>query len=297
MTLLEVEQLKKIYTTRFGDRQVEALRQVTFSVEEGEYVAIMGESGSGKTTLLNILAALDRPTSGTVFLNGKNLTMIKESELAAFRRNELGFVFQDYALFPNMSIEENLLFALPKRGDKKHIEELLEIVELQNFRKVKPSMLSGGQQQRVALIRALVRNPKILLLDEPFSALDASMSQRLQEELLKIHQKFELTTFFVSHNLANVFYLSQYVLHLNNGVVDKQGTPSEVFLKDLPSGKFRQSGTIVEISVNGLVAIVRVLVGNWSIEVVVSKSEGENLKVGDLVLVSSKAWNPIIVKL
>ena len=213
------------------------------------------------------------------------------------QKREIGFVFQDYALFPNMSIEENLFFALPKRGDKKHIEELLEIVELQNFRKVKPSMLSGGQQQRVALIRALVRNPKILLLDEPFSALDASMSQRLQEELLKIHQKFELTTFFVSHNLADVFYLSQYVLHLNNGVVDKQGTPSEVFLKDLPSGKFRQSGTIVEISVNGLVAIVRVLVGNWSIEVVVSKSEGENLKVGDLVLVSSKAWNPIIVKL
>ena len=157
-------------------------------------------------------------------------------------------------------------------------------------------MLSGGQQQRVALIRALVRNPKILLLDEPFSALDASMSQRLQEELLKIHQKFELTTFFVSHNLADVFYLSQYVLHLNNGVVDKQGTPSEVFLKDLPSGKFRQSGTIVEISVNGLVAIVRVLVWNWSIEVVVSKSEGENLKVGDLVLVRSNAGIRSIVK-
>lgn len=283
---------KKLYST-----QGEVLLKVQCSLKMRELITLFGKSGAGKTTILRILAGLTAPDFGIIKVQDSIWFSSKDKINIPPQKREIGFVFQDYALFPNMSIEENLLFALPKRGDKKHIEELLEIVELQNFRKVKPSMLSGGQQQRVALIRALVRNPKILLLDEPFSALDASMSQRLQEELLKIHQKFELTTFFVSHNLADVFYLSQYVLHLNNGVVDKQGTPSEVFLKDLPSGKFRQSGTIVEISMNGLVAIVRVLVGNWSIEVVVSKSEGENLKVGDLVLVSSKAWNPIIVKL
>lgn len=283
---------KKLYST-----QGEVLLKVQCSLKMRELITLFGKSGAGKTTILRILAGLTTPDFGIIKVQDSIWFSSKDKINIPPQKREIGFVFQDYALFPNMSIEENLLFALPKRGDKKHIEELLEIVELQNFRKVKPSMLSGGQQQRVALIRALVRNPKILLLDEPFSALDASMSQRLQEELLKIHQKFELTTFFVSHNLADVFYLSQYVLHLNNGVVDKQGTPSEVFLKDLPSGKFRQSGTIVEISVNGLVAIVRVLVGNWSIEVVVSKSEEENLKVGDLVLVSSKAWNPIIVKL
>lgn len=283
---------KKLYST-----QGEVLLKVQCSLKMRELITLFGKSGAGKTTILRILAGLTTPDFGIIKVQDSIWFSSKDKINIPPQKREIGFVFQDYALFPNMSIEENLLFALPKRGDKKHIEELLEIVELQNFRKVKPSMLSGGQQQRVALIRALVRNPKILLLDEPFSALDASMSQRLQEELLKIHQKFELTTFFVSHNLADVFYLSQYVLHLSNGVVDKQGTPSEVFLKDLPSGKFRQSGTIVEISVNGLVAIVRVLVGNWSIEVVVSKSEGENLKVGDLVLVSSKAWNPIIVKL
>lgn len=283
---------KKLYST-----QGEVLLKVQCSLKMRELITLFGKSGAGKTTILRILAGLTTPDFGIIKVQDSIWFSSKDKINIPPQKREIGFVFQDYALFPNMSIEENLLFALPKRGDKKHIEELLKIVELQNFRKVKPSMLSGGQQQRVALIRALVRNPKILLLDEPFSALDASMSQRLQEELLKIHQKFELTTFFVSHNLADVFYLSQYVLHLNNGVVDKQGTPSEVFLKDLPSGKFRQSGTIVEISVNGLVAIVRVLVGNWSIEVVVSKSEGENLKVGDLVLVSSKAWNPIIVKL
>jgi len=283
---------KKLYSA-----QGEVLLKVQCSLKMRELITLFGKSGAGKTTILRILAGLTTPDFGIIKVQDSIWFSSKDKINIPPQKREIGFVFQDYALFPNMSIEENLLFALPKRGDKKHIEELLEIVELQNFRKVKPSMLSGGQQQRVALIRALVRNPKILLLDEPFSALDASMSQRLQEELLKIHQKFELTTFFVSHNLADVFYLSQYVLHLNNGVVDKQGTPSEVFLKDLPSGKFRQSGTIVEISVNGLVAIVRVLVGNWSIEVVVSKSEGENLKVGDLVLVSSKAWNPIIVKL
>ena len=274
---------KKLYST-----QGEVLLKVQCSLKMRELITLFGKSGAGKTTILRILAGLTTPDFGIIKVQDSIWFSSKDKINIPPQKREIGFVFQDYALFPNMSIEENLLFALPKRGDKKHIEELLEIVELQNFRKVKPSMLSGGQQQRVALIRALVRNPKILLLDEPFSALDASMSQRLQEELLKIHQKFELTTFFVSHNLADVFYLSQYVLHLNNGVVDKQGTPSEVFLKDLPSGKFRQSGTIVEISVNGLVAIVRVLVGNWSIEVVVSKSEGENL---------SKAWNPIIVKL
>ncbi|KAB0575007.1 ATP-binding cassette domain-containing protein [Helicobacter pullorum NCTC 12824] len=283
---------KKLYST-----QGEVLLKVQCSLKMRELITLFGKSGAGKTTILRILAGLTTPDFGIIKVQDSIWFSSKDKINIPPQKREIGFVFQDYALFPNMSIEENLLCALPKRGDKKHIEELLEIVELQNFRKVKPSMLSGGQQQRVALIRALVRNPKILLLDEPFSALDASMSQRLQEELLKIHQKFELTTFFVSHNLADVFYLSQYVLHLNNGVVDKQGTPSEVFLKDLPSGKFRQSGTIVEISMNGLVAIVRVLVGNWSIEVVVSKSEGENLKVGDLVLVSSKAWNPIIVKL
>ena len=283
---------KKLYST-----QGEVLLKVQCSLKMRELITLFGKSGAGKTTILRILAGLTTPDFGIIKVQDSIWFSSKDKINIPPQKREIGFVFQDYALFSNMSIEENLLFALPKRGDKKHIEELLEIVELQNFRKVKPSMLSGGQQQRVALIRALVRNPKILLLDEPFSALDASMSQRLQEELLKIHQKFELTTFFVSHNLADVFYLSQYVLHLNNGVVDRQGTPSAVFLKDLPSGKFRQSGTIVEISVNGLVAIVRVLVGNWSIEVVVSKSEGENLKVGDLVLVSSKAWNPIIVKL
>ena len=290
MIYLDFQQ--KLYST-----QGEVLLKVQCSLKMRELITLFGKSGAGKTTILRILAGLTTPDFGIIKVQDSIWFSSKDKINIPPQKREIGFVFQDYALFPNMSIEENLLFALPKRGDKKHIEELLEIVELQNFRKVKPSMLSGGQQQRVALIRALVRNPKILLLDEPFSALDASMSQRLQEELLKIHQKFELTTFFVSHNLADVFYLSQYVLHLNNGVVDKQGTPSEVFLKDLPSGKFRQSGTIVEISVNGLVAIVRVLVGNWSIEVVVSKSEGENLKVGDLVLVSSKAWNPIIVKL
>ncbi|WP_278347715.1 sulfate/molybdate ABC transporter ATP-binding protein [Helicobacter pullorum] len=283
---------KKLYST-----QGEVLLKVQCSLKMRELITLFGKSGAGKTTILRILAGLTTPDFGIIKVQDSIWFSSKDKINIPPQKREIGFVFQDYALFPNMSIEENLLFALPKREDKKHIEELLEIVELQHFRKVKPSMLSGGQQQRVALIRALVRNPKILLLDEPFSALDASMSQRLQEELLKIHQKFELTTFFVSHNLADVFYLSQYVLHLNNGVVDKQGTPSEVFLKDLPSGKFRQSGTIVEISMNGLVAIVRVLVGNWSIEVVVSKSEGENLKVGDLVLVSSKVWNPIIVKL
>ena len=174
---------KKLYST-----QGEVLLKVQCSLKMRELITLFGKSGAGKTTILRILAGLTTPDFGIIKVQDSIWFSSKDKINIPPQKREIGFVFQDYALFPNMSIEENLLFALPKRGDKKHIEELLEIVELQNFRKVKPSMLSGGQQQRVALIRALVRNPKILLLDEPFSALDAYMSQRLKEELLKFHQ-------------------------------------------------------------------------------------------------------------
>ncbi len=213
------------------------------------------------------------------------------------QKRRIGFVFQDYALFPNMSVEENLSFALPKNADKSRVESLLEITELGALRKFKPNMLSGGQQQRVALARALVRNPQILLLDEPFSALDSAMSRKLQEELLRIHQHFKLTTFLVSHNFSEVFFLSNFVVHLELGKIDKQGTPDEVFLNGLPSGKFRQSGTILEVSKNGLVYIVNVLVGNEIVQITASEEEVKNLQSGDSVIVASKAWNPMFVKI
>lgn len=204
MTLLEVEQLKKIYTTRFGDRQVEALRQVTFSVEEGEYVAIMGESGSGKTTLLNILAALDRPTSGTVFLNGKNLTMIKESELAAFRRNELGFVFQDFNLLDTFSIQDNIVLPLVLSGKMflEMEERMLPIAKklgIQHLLDKFPYEISGGQQQRAAVARALITNPKLILADEPTGALDSKSTNQLLQLFSDINEEGQ-TIVMVTHS-------------------------------------------------------------------------------------------------
>ena len=196
-----------------------------------------------------------------------------------------------------MSVEENLNFALPKGASQAKVKELLEITELEALAKQKPSALSGGQQQRVALARALVRSPEILLLDEPFSALDSTMAHKLQKELLKIHHHFKLTTFLVSHNFSEVFFLSSFVLCLEKGRIVKMGNPSAVFLQDLPSGKFRHSGVVLEIAKNGLVFVLKVLVGNEIAQIIAQESEIQDLKVGDSILLSSKAWNPMITKI
>ena len=225
MTLLEVEQLKKIYTTRFGDRQVEALRQVTFSVEEGEYVAIIGESGSGKTTLLNILAALDRPTSGTVFLNGKNLTMIKESELAAFRRNELGFVFQDFNLLDTFSIQDNIVLPLVLSGKMflEMEERMLPIAKklgIQHLLDKFPYEISGGQQQRAAVARALITNPKLILADEPTGALDSKSTNQLLQLFSDINEEGQ-TIVMVTHSTRAASHAKR-VLFMRDGEVFHQ---------------------------------------------------------------------------
>ena len=192
MAMLEVSHLKKVYTTRFGGNQVEALRNVSFTVEQGEYTAIMGESGSGKTTLLNILAALDKPTGGTVLLDGKDLTQIKESQIAAFRRDNLGFVFQDFNLLDTFSLEDNIYLPLVLTGTPyaemqrrlAPIAQQLGITELlQKF----PYEVSGGQKQRAAVARALITNPRLILADEPTGALDSRSTDELLSLFSAIH--------------------------------------------------------------------------------------------------------------
>lgn len=192
--ILEVENLKKIYTTRFGGNQVEALKNVSFSVEEGEYVAIMGESGSGKTTLLNILAALDKPTSGKVFLQGEDISKIKESKRAAFRRDHLGFVFQEFNLLDTFTLEDNIYLPLVLAG-KSHeeMEARLKVLAKQlgiaELLKKYPYEVSGGQKQRAAAARALITGPKLLLADEPTGALDS----RATDELLRLFREINRT--------------------------------------------------------------------------------------------------------
>lgn len=225
MTILEVSGLKKIYTTRLGGSQVQALSNVCFSVEQGEYVAIMGESGSGKTTLLNILAALDKPTGGRVILDGKDLSRIKDSEITAFRRENLGFVFQDFNLLDTFSLKDNIL--LPLVLSRKSVQEmnvrLLPIAQklgIRNLLEKYPYEVSGGQKQRAAVARALITEPKLILADEPTGALDSKSTDDLLNLLGKINGDGQ-TILMVTHS-ARAASRAGRVLFIKDGEVYHQ---------------------------------------------------------------------------
>lgn len=205
MALLEAKNIRKVYATRFGGNQVQALTDVSFTVDEGEYVAIMGESGSGKTTLLNILAALDRPTSGTVLLDGKDISAIRESQLAAFRRDQLGFVFQDFNLLDTFSLKDNILLPLVLQGmNWREMEaNLLPIanqLRIANLLEKYPYEVSGGQNQRAAVCRALITHPRLILADEPTGALDSRATDALLDVFQQINQTGQ-TLLMVTHSL------------------------------------------------------------------------------------------------
>ena len=205
MALLEAKNIRKVYATRFGGNQVQALTGVSFTVDEGEYVAIMGESGSGKTTLLNILAALDRPTSGTVLLDGKDISAIRENQLAAFRRDQLGFVFQDFNLLDTFSLKDNILLPLVLQGmNWREMEaNLLPIanqLRIANLLEKYPYEVSGGQKQRAAVCRALITHPRLILADEPTGALDSRATDALLDVFQQINQTGQ-TLLMVTHSL------------------------------------------------------------------------------------------------
>ena len=205
MALLEAKNIRKVYATRFGGNQVQALTDVSFTVDEGEYVAIMGESGSGKTTLLNILAALDRPTSGTVLLDGKDISAIRENQLAAFRRDQLGFVFQDFNLLDTFSLKDNILLPLVLQGmNWREMEaNLLPIanqLRIANLLEKYPYEVSGGQKQRAAVCRALITHPRLILADEPTGALDSRATDALLDVFQQINQTGQ-TLLMVTHSV------------------------------------------------------------------------------------------------
>ena len=225
MAMLQVECLKKIYTTRFGGNQVQALSDVSFSVETGEYVAIMGESGSGKTTLLNILAALDQPTSGKVFLDGKDLTMVKEREIAAFRRDNLGFVFQDFNLLDTFSLKDNIFLPLVLAGKSPKEMELrlnpiAEQLAITHLLEKYPYEVSGGQKQRAAVARALISKPKLILADEPTGALDSKSTDGLLDVFSAIHATGQ-TILMVTHS-TKAASRADRILFIKDGVLFHQ---------------------------------------------------------------------------
>lgn len=225
MSILEVNGLKKTYRTRLGGNKVEALKNVSFTVEQGEYVAIMGESGSGKTTLLNILAALDKPTGGSVLLDGQNLSQIKESAMAAFRRDNLGFVFQDFNLLDTFSLEDNIYLPLVLAGRhhtemKQALEPIATQLGIAKILKKYPYEVSGGQKQRVAVARALITNPRLILADEPTGALDSKAT----DELLRLFADINFngqTILMVTHSVKAASHAGR-VLFIKDGEVFHQ---------------------------------------------------------------------------
>ncbi len=225
MSLLEVKSLKKVYKTRFGGQSVEALKNVTFTVEEGEYVAIMGESGSGKTTLLNILAALDRATSGVVLLDGMDFSKIRESNVAAFRRDNLGFVFQEFNLLDTFTLEDNIYLPLVLAGkDYKEMSARLapiaETLGIKDLLKKYPYEVSGGQKQRAAVARALITDPRIILADEPTGALDSRSTDELLRLFAEVNRQGQ-TILMVTHS-ARAASRAGRVLFIRDGEVFHQ---------------------------------------------------------------------------
>ena len=225
MSILEVNHVQKIYSTRFGGHKVEALADVSFAVEEGEDVAIMGEYGSGKTTLLNILAALDKPTNGTVLLGGRDLVSLREKELAAFRRDNLGFVFQDFNLLDTFSLRDNILLPLVLAGKKyqemvRRLAPLAEALGIQPLLEKYPYEVSGGQKQRCAVARALITEPQIVLADEPTGALDSRSSDGLLELFGEINRDGQ-TILMVTHSVKAASHAGR-VLFLRDGQVYHQ---------------------------------------------------------------------------
>ena len=261
---------------------------VNLNIEEGEFVALSGKSGSGKTTLLRILAGLEE-AEGEIKVDNKFWLENKKS--LPVQKREIGFVFQDYALFENMTVEKNLLFV---SNDKALAEKLLELTELRELKNRHPNSLSGGQKQRVSICRALMKRPKILLLDEPLSALDPAMRTKLQNELLMLHKEFGTTTIMVSHDPSEIYRLANRVIVLQNGQIINDGSPKEILLKTQGSQKFSFTGELLDIKKVDVIYIAIVAIGQQLVEVVVSSQEAKSLHVGDRVDVSTKAFNPII---
>ncbi|MCR2107301.1 ATP-binding cassette domain-containing protein [Campylobacter upsaliensis] len=265
-------------------------------LSQGEISAIFGESGAGKTTLLRILAGLITPQKGFIRVGDEIWLDLEKGINLSPQKRSLGFVFQDYALFPNMSVRENLAYAT--RNQRK-IDELLELIGLKELANSRPKELSGGQAQRVALARALAKEPKILLLDEPLSALDFKMRSHLQEELLKILKHFKTTALLVSHDLAEIYRLSARVLQLSGGKIIKDLPTKQFFTHHNLSAKLRLNAILLEINQSDILVVLTLLLGQDIVKITLSEEEFikeySEIKIGDTLMLSIKAFNPLII--
>ncbi len=267
--------------------------ELKFSVAAGEIVTLFGESGAGKTTLLRCLAGLAEPDSGDIRVQGE--TWFDGRNHLPVQSRRVGYMFQDYALFPHMSVRANIEFALRRGASRQRVSELIEMMNLGELQQRKPHSLSGGQQQRAALARALAAEPQLLLLDEPFSALDHETRLRLQDEVLRMQRHFGITAVLVSHDVSEVYKLSKRVLVLEQGRITREGTPAEVFGAGHAGGKFTFAGEVLAIEAADVVFAVTLLVGNQIVRVIATAEEANRLKVGERVVLLSKAFNPVLL--
>jgi len=266
-------------------------------IHRGEFLTLFGPSGAGKTTLMRLIAGLETPDSGLIEVAGEVWFDSRKKINLPPQKRSIGFVFQDYALFPTMSVKDNLLFASETVEQRRNVDELLELIELTNLAHRLPSTLSGGQKQRVALARALVRHPKILLLDEPLSALDPSMRQKLQDELSLIHSRLGVTTLLVSHDIAETVKLSDRLAAIELGHIKRICTPMEFFSPQTLSGKLQLIGEVLKIEEDFPAVIITLLVGSSVVRTVVSSTAASALCIGGRAIISSKAFNPILIPL
>ncbi|MEZ4694408.1 MAG: ATP-binding cassette domain-containing protein [Aliarcobacter sp.] len=261
---------------------------IDLQIQKGDFIALSGLSGSGKTTLLRILAGLET-ANGTIKIED-DIWLDDKYSLPPQKR-DIGFVFQDYALFPNYTVLENLLYV---NKDINLANHLLNLTELNELKDRYPRTLSGGQKQRVSLCRAMMNRPKILLMDEPLSALDTNMRTKLQNEILALHKEFETTTIMVSHDPSEIYRLANRVVVLNEGKIINDGLPKDVLLKTSGSAKFSFEGELLDIIKVDVIHVAIISIGQQLVEVVIGNDEIKNLKVGDKIRVSTKAFTPVV---
>ncbi len=261
---------------------------IKLNIKQDSFLAISGESGSGKTTFLRILAGLEK-AKGEIIVGDE--VWLKDKFSLPAQKRDIGFVFQDYALFPNMTVMQNILFI---KNDKTLANHLLKITKLDEYKERYPHTLSGGQQQRVALVRAFINKPKLILMDEPLSALDPVMRNKLQQEIISLKKEFQTTIFMVSHDPSEIYKLANQVMVLDKAEVVSFGKPKDILLKTSGSQKLSFEGELLDIVKVDVVYIAIVAIGQQIVEVVLSENETKNLKIGNKVRVSTKAFTPIV---
>jgi molybdate transport system ATP-binding protein len=270
--------------------------RIDLEMERAEFAALYGNSGAGKTSLLRMIAGLMTPDNGSIVVDGEPWFDRSRSINVHPNKRRVGFVFQDFALFPHMTVKENISFALAGSNGSIRMEKLIELFALAPIIDRKPETLSGGEKQRVALARAIARAPRILLLDEPLSALDAEMRIKLQDELATIHNTIDFAALFVSHDMGEIFKLASNVFVLRDGAIQSRGAPAAIFAGSTLSSKFSFSGQLLEIRKDDVIYILTVAIGKNIVKVVATSEELEGINVGDTVIVASKAFNPMILK-